>query len=261
MTASRMLLHGVATPKTALANSQDLPQWPRSNMACTVRALLQAPAFAALGLLAPARVSGLEMLGEIEGPVLFAANHTSHLDTPVLLKALPPHLRRRVAVAAAADYFFSQPILGAAVALGLNAFPFERASCAGMRSSLLHCTGLVDNGWSILVYPEGTRNTGGAMAPFKPGLGLLATCLGVPVVPVYTTGLFHILPKGKSLPHPGRASIRFGQPLTFASTINYRTAAQSIEQAVRSLADSLADIEPLRDVHLSATRKELLNAP
>jgi 1-acyl-sn-glycerol-3-phosphate acyltransferase len=88
----------------------------------------------------------------------------------------------------------------------------------------------------VLLYPEGTRSITGSMAPFKPGLGLLAVEMGVPVVPVYLDGPFNILPKGRSLPRRGSITVRFGKPLNFSSACHFRDAAHAAEDAVRSLA-------------------------
>lgn len=148
------------------------------------------------------------------------------------LKALPGRIRGRVAVAAAADYFFTRTMLGAAVALVLNAFPFSRSTA--VRPTLEHCASLLDRGWSILLYPEGTRSTTGQIGSFKAGVGLLAVELDVPVVPVRIEGLERILPKGRTLPRRGRATITFGRPLRFEAGTSYNAATTEIEEAVRS---------------------------
>lgn len=207
-----------------------------SALTLTLRTLLQAPTFALLNALAPTHIYGREAVENLKSPVLLVANHTSHLDTPVLLRAFPANLRHRVAVAASADYFFSRPWLGAGVALWFNAFPFSRTTCAGARATIERCSRLVDEGWSILLYPEGTRSTSGEMGAFKPGIGLLARELGVPVVPIYTDGLYNILPKGQSKPCYGNVAVHFGEPLTIHHTTCYRDATRHIEQAVRALS-------------------------
>jgi 1-acyl-sn-glycerol-3-phosphate acyltransferase len=188
---------------------------------------------AVLDLLAPAVVYGREALDALAGPVLLAANHTSHLDTPVILHALPHTRRRRVAVAAAADYFFTRPRLGTVVALLFGAVPFARGRGAWV--SLNECAGLLRAGWSILLYPEGTRTTDGRIGAFRPGVGFLAVELGIPVVPIRMEGLFGIFPKGRRLPHPGRVTVQFGAPLRFAKDVSHRAATTAIEAAVRGL--------------------------
>jgi len=212
-------------------NMQVTISWPGR----LAREVLQPPTLAVLDLLAPAVVYGREALDALAGPVLLAANHTSHLDTPVILHALPHARRRRVAVAAAADYFFMRPRLGAVVALLFGAVPFGRGR--GARVSLAACAGLLGAGWSILLYPEGTRTTTGRIGPFRPGVGFLAVDLGIPVVPIRTEGLFGIFPKGGRLPHPGRVTVHFGTPLRFAGDVSHRAATAAIEAAVRALGN------------------------
>lgn len=210
------------------------PKWPLSLPARMGRSLLQLPTFGLLGLVAHARVAGIENLEKVAPPVLFVANHTSHFDSPTLLKYLPGKWRRRLAVAAAADYFFSRKALGAFVSLLLNAFPFSRT--AAIRPTIEQSARLLDGGWSILIYPEGTRSTTGEMAPFKPGVGLLAVEMAVPVVPVYVEGLFKVLPKGQSIPRRGAVTVRFGRSLRFSQGTPYEAASAAIEEAVRVLA-------------------------
>ena len=209
----------------------DLPRWPLTQAAGLARAATQPWVFGLLGLIAPAQIAGREIFEDFSPPALLVANHTSHLDSPVVLKALPGGWRRRVAVAAAADYFFSRAWLGAAVALALDGVPLVRGAA---RSSLAHCAWFLDRGWSILLYPEGTRSTTGEVAPFRAGVGLLAAELSVPVVPIGLAGLFQILPKGRRLPRPGRVQVRFGQPLHFARATPPSLAGSAIEQAGRS---------------------------
>ena len=210
------------------------PAWARTPLAQLARRIMQAPLFAGLDRLAPATIEGRTVLDDLTGPVIFAANHTSHLDSPVLLRALPASWRQRVAVAAAADYFFTRPWRGRGAALLFNAFPFARSS--GMRAALDQCAALLAGGWSLLLYPEGTRSPSGALGPFRPGVGLLAARQGVPVVPIHLAGLHAVLPKGGRRLRPGPVRVRFGAPLLFASGTRAQAATATIEAAVRDLA-------------------------
>jgi len=146
---------------------------------------------------------------------------------------LPRAWAEHVAVAAAADYFFRNPIVGAAVSLVLNAFPFSRAGAIG--PTLEHCADLLDGGWSLLLYPEGTRTRTGQIGRFREGVGLLAVELGVPVVPMRVDGLYDVLPKGRILPHRGRVTVWIGRPLHVEPGTSYDRAAAQIEEAVRAL--------------------------
>ncbi|MFL5734550.1 MAG: lysophospholipid acyltransferase family protein [Chloroflexia bacterium] len=215
--------------------------WSYSVPAGLARSTLQAAAFGVLDLLAPAQVDGAEVFDHLPCPVLLAANHTSHLDTLALLRALPRHFRKHVAVAAAGDYFFANPWSGAAVTLCLNAFPFARASSAGaVRAGLEYCAGLLDSGWSVLLFPEGTRSLTGDIGRFRSGVGMLAAHTGAPVVPAYLHGLHRVLPKGQSIPRPGPVAVRFGPPLRFSPGTPHAQASRAIEDAVRSLSIAYA---------------------
>jgi long-chain acyl-CoA synthetase len=211
------------------------PDAPGTWLARAVRRAFRLPAFALLRLIVPSEVRGGELLEGLSPPALIVANHASHLDTPLLLQALPERWRDRVAVAAAADYFFADPLVGWGVATLFNAFPFARAG--NVRSSLRRCGRLLEAGWSILLFPEGTRSPTGAIGPFRAGVGVLAVELGVAVVPVRVAGTFDALPKGRHLPRRTRGAVRFGRPLRFGKGTTYAAAAAAIEEAVRALGD------------------------
>ncbi|WP_329530294.1 1-acyl-sn-glycerol-3-phosphate acyltransferase [Streptomyces sp. NBC_01450] len=107
------------------------------------------------------RVEGREDLGSLSGPAVFVANHASHLDTPLILGALPRPLASRLAVGAAADYFFTSAVAGMSTALLINAFPVQRSGARrGGRSVAMS---LLDEGWNVLLYPEGTRSVDGSL--------------------------------------------------------------------------------------------------
>jgi 1-acyl-sn-glycerol-3-phosphate acyltransferase len=170
------------------------------------------------------------------GPYIFAANHTSHLDTPLLLAALPLRLRLRLRAAAAADYFFTSWWKGAFVTLLFNAFSFKRSGFAG----LSYAQRLLKDGYSVLLFPEGTRSKDGQLQPFKCGIGRLALATHVCVVPVWIEGAHAAMPKGVCLAHPHQVEIRFGAPLQFAQGLDQASVVTAIEQQVRALAP-LAD--------------------
>jgi long-chain acyl-CoA synthetase len=215
--------------------STPFPEWPAGAAARATRILLQRilqdPL---LALLCPTKVKGLENLEDLSGPVLFLANHTSHLDTPVVLKVLSRRYGSRLSVAAAADYWFANPLLGNLTALLLNAFPMARQGNA--RPCMEHIVDLVDRGWSVLIFPEGTRSPSGELQPFKPGVGLLAVELGIPVVPIQLCGLHTVLPKGSRVPRREPVEVTIGAPLHFLPGIDYVQAAQQLEREIRRLS-------------------------
>jgi 1-acyl-sn-glycerol-3-phosphate acyltransferase len=191
--------------------------------------------FPALRLFAPIKVAGLENL-QGNGPYIFAANHASHLDAPLLLAALPPRQRLRIRVAAAADYFFMRRWKAVLVTTVLNAFAFERRG-PGCLDSLALCERLVRADHSLLIFPEGTRTRDGQLQPFKWGVGKLALATAAPVVPVWIEGTYTVLPKGAHWPRRRPVTVRFGAPMRFADHCAPDEVAAEIEQQVRALAE------------------------
>jgi 1-acyl-sn-glycerol-3-phosphate acyltransferase len=179
-------------------------------------------------------VHGLDHLEGLAGPVVFAANHSSHLDAPLILCSLPKRWRDRTAVGAAADYFFDVWWRATATALAFNAFPVERSS--GRRLSDTPWR-LLREGWSIVVFPEGTRSPDGWIGRFRPGVARLSAGAGVPVVPVVVRGTYAAMPRGRGWPHPGRypISVRFGPPVTPGDDVPTRDLLGRITEAVGRL--------------------------
>lgn len=197
--------------------------------------------FPVLRLVAPLTVEGIEHI-QGEGPYIFAVNHTSHLDTPILLAALPRDLRLRVRVAAAADYFFTSRWKGMLVRTLLGAFAFERKS-SGCLSSIACAEHIIHAGQSLVLFPEGTRAQDGHLQHFKWGVGKLALATGVQVIPTYIEGTFAALPKGVHWPRRHHVTVRLGAPLTFAAGSSPTTVASAIEHQVRALAACKASSE------------------
>ncbi|MDU0459439.1 MAG: AMP-binding protein [Geobacteraceae bacterium] len=168
-------------------------------------------------------VQGLENLESLEGPVMFVSNHVSYLDQPSIMRALPPEWRYRTATAAWAEFFFLNFNSGIQktwkrlafeyCSWAVNIFPLPQIS--GFRRALLFMGRLVDNGVSVLVFPEGERTLDGRMLPFRHGLGIMAAELEVPLVPLRIKGLDQVLPRGASWPKRGRVTIVIGSPLMF----------------------------------------------
>ena len=127
-------------------------------------------------------VSGLENLHGLEPPFIVAANHSSHMDTPALLLALPPRLRRRTLVVAAADYFYKNRLVGGLVSLSLGTVPLDRKR--GGAESIGTIEQLLAEGWAVLAFPEGSRTRDGRLHRGKTGIARLATSARVPVLPV-----------------------------------------------------------------------------
>ena len=171
---------GVVTPvpKRTLGVDYDTA-WARRYPVRLARAMVLddfLPARAALAL--SPRVIGLEHLDPVQGPMILAANHASHLDTALLLSVLPSWLRHRTIVAAAADYFFDRHWKAAVWSFGLGAIPMERTK-VNRRSADLAAR-LIEDGWSLIIFPEGGRTDDGWGREFKGGASYLAKRCGVP---------------------------------------------------------------------------------
>lgn len=209
--------------------------WARQEPVRTIRYLIQH------GLLLPftevmshPKVEGREWVRELERPVIFAANHSSHADTSLILYGLTDRARDRTVVAAAADYWFKRPLLGNIVSLFLNTFPFSRTG--GAQAQLHSSSQLLKSGWNLVLFPEGSRSPDGRIQEFKPGVGHLAGETGTPVVPVHIRGAQGIMPKGQRLPLPGPARVRIGKPMTPRAKEGSREFTARVEKAVRDLS-------------------------
>lgn len=146
-----------------------------------------------------ARRRGHERFAQLTGPVVLVANHSSHLDTPAILRALPAAWRRRTVVAAAADHFYQRRSVASGVSLLFNTVPVSRAG--GGTDALEHIQELVADGWNLLIYAEGTRSRDGSVGRMHSGAALVAQRHQIPIVPVRVTGTHAAMPPSASWPH------------------------------------------------------------
>ena len=188
-----------------------------------------------LRALAAPTVDGLDRIEHLGGPLIFAANHSSHVDTPLLLTTLPNRFRHRTVVAAGADYFFDKRWKGTLWAFLINAIPIERLR-VNRRSADL-ATSLLNEGWSLIIFPEGGRSPDGWGQPHRAGAAYLSERCGVPVVPVHLEGTRRILRKGKGTIRPASTRVTFGRPLVAAEGEDARALAARVERAISILAD------------------------
>ncbi len=236
------------TAAVARTEPIDFPAWSRS---LPVRALRRASLptwILPLGKIWVAlEVHGLEQLESITGPVIFAANHQSHLDTPMILQALPPRWRYRVAPAMAKEFFkahfypdqfsrsarLTNSINYYLASTFFNAFPLPQRE-TGTRQTLRYIGDLIGDGFSVLIFPEGRRTEKGEINRFQAGVGMIAARLDVPVVPVRIEGLDRILHHTWKFPAKGKASVSFGAPMSLKGN-DYAALAVQVEEAVKQL--------------------------
>jgi 1-acyl-sn-glycerol-3-phosphate acyltransferase len=214
-------------------------EWARSFPARWARAMLLESVLrpAVAGVAKPER-RGLDRIADLADadpavPVIFAANHHSHLDSALILTSLPEPWRYKVFVGAAADYFFTNAVSSATSALALNAIPIERSGVS--RRSIGQAEELIADGWSLVLFPEGGRSPDGWGQPHKGGAAWLSERTGAPVIPIHISGTGRILAKGDKRIRPGRSIVTFGTALR--SDGDARRFTAQLEAAIAALAD------------------------
>ena len=234
--------------RVATTETFEFPLWNQSRLAAGLRRISLPTWILPLGrVFARVDAHGVQHLDNLRGPAIFAANHQSHFDTPVILDALPPRWRYTIAPAMAKEFFrahFHPQLVSRGeflknsanyylAALFFNAFPLPQRE-TGTRQTLRHIGELVDRGASILIFPEGRRTADGSIGRFQPGVAMIAARLGVPVVPVRLDGVDRILHQTWKFPRRGVAKVSFGPPISLKGN-DYAAMAAEIEAAVRVL--------------------------
>jgi len=223
-----------------------LSDWARSTPIQWLRSIIQhAVAMPLYRHYLPLTVNGLEHLSRLEAPVIFAANHTSHLDVPTIYAGLPHRWHQRLAPAMMKDHFraYFEPhgrswkeILLAATSYFLacsmyNAYPLPQ-QMSGTRRALAYTGQLVNRGYCPIVFPEGLRTPDGVLHTFRPGIGMMAIRLRTPVIPIRLSGLYEIYSVHDSWPRRGRVHVSIGEPLLFGANISYEEAARRVQEAI-----------------------------
>ena len=155
---------------------------------------------------------GEQEIKQLRAPFIAVANHSSHLDAPLVIGALPYRLARYLAAGAAADYFFDVQWRKWLTTLFFNAFAIERNS-EGKRGG--SSKALLERGVPLLIFPEGGRSKTGVMGRFKPGAAALSMATKVPCLPIALVGASAAMPRGVSWPKRGRhpVTVVFGAPM------------------------------------------------
>jgi long-chain acyl-CoA synthetase len=238
----------IEEPAAAPVEAVDFPRWNRTWWAGVLRRI-SLPTWIRLPFLlfAWVRTEGRENLEALKGPVIFAANHQSHFDTPAIFYSLPAKWRYKLAPAMSKEFFkahFFPEQYGVVErvftslyyylsSLFFNAFPLPQRE-AGARTTLRYAGELISDGWCILLYPEGKRTDAGEIQRFFPGVAMIASKLNVPVVPIRIEGFEKILHKSATYPTPGRARVIIGKPVSLTGD-DYSALASQLEQTIRNL--------------------------
>jgi long-chain acyl-CoA synthetase len=238
---------GQHKPPLAAAAFQ-YPKWNRHWLAHAFRAVnLNLWVLPLARVFAWVHVKGRENLRGLKGPVLFASNHQSYLDTPVIFIALGWQWGRRLAPAMRRNFFdahfhprehapfhwFTNSLNYWLALLMFNALPIPQSG-AGTRAALRALGRLVERGWCPLIYPEGKHSRDETVLPFQPGVGMIASRLRIPVVPIRVRGVNRVLHPDWVMARPGRVEVTIGAPMSFEGE-DYGAQARMLEERIRSL--------------------------
>lgn len=225
------------------------PRWAQAAWLAPIRFLAYyLLAWPATALLAHPRVRGRERVRNVRPPVLIICNHVTYVDIGFVLFALPPHLRRKLAVAMEGERVAAMRnpsrerglVMGWLDRIGywlmtalFGVFPLPAR--AGFRRSFGFIGESVDRGYSVLVLPEGMRTRDGTLGPFRTGIGLLVNNLKLPVVPMRIDGLWEVKQAGRRTAPPGAVRITVGVPVKFDDEGDPVKIAEELRRIVGSL--------------------------
>jgi long-chain acyl-CoA synthetase len=224
------------------------PRWPWSKPVQWVRAaFLELIAQPLVRLLGNPRVSAPYELRTTE-PMLIICNHVTAYDGALVEYALPGRIRRRTTAAMLGEMLqdfrhFRNPDTGRFMLFGpvaywllitlYNVFPLPRRR--DFQRSFAHAGEAMDRGYNVLVFPEGTRSSAGQLAPFRPGIGLLAKQAHAPVLPVAILGLGELKAKGHGWFRSGKIEVRVGEPVRFGPLENEGAITEALHARVAAL--------------------------
>jgi 1-acyl-sn-glycerol-3-phosphate acyltransferase len=157
-------------------------------------------------------------------------------------------------VAAAADYFYRNRFVASAVSLFFNTVPIERYGGGGTSKNGSHLDKLLDQGWNLLLYPEGTRSRGGMPGPLRRGAAVLAAAHHLTIVPIRVTGTAQAMPPGRIWPRRlrdkpvrkrHRIEVSFGEPIAADGD------PTELMESVRGFFENGASLSPYRSPYRS----------
>jgi long-chain acyl-CoA synthetase len=224
-------------------------RWPQSQLVRWIRLLAyHAVTLPYIMVMARPKVIGRERLKDFRGPALIISNHIAQIDIGFLMAALPMHLRNRLGVAMQGEklrsmryppesWFFLkrwwEQLQYALTAAFFNVFSLPQRS--KYRESFRFAGELADRGYSVVIFPEGRRTETGQMSPFRSGIGLLATQLNLPIIPMRIDGLFPFKIAKRHYAPPHAVQVRIGDPVRFEPTADPEEIAKELQRIVERL--------------------------
>lgn len=172
-----------------------------------------------------------------DGPVIYIANHNSHLDAMSLMTIVPSHRIHLTHSVAAQDFFGRSGFRSWSMKNLVNAVLISRTREERDVDPIELLDAMLRQGHSLILFPEGTRGVPGVMADFKRGVGHLASRHpDIPVIPVYLDGLYRNLPKGRTLIVPFGGTLVIGDPMSFPAGTTVDAITEKAQSAIVSMA-------------------------
>ena len=170
-------------------------------------------------------------------PCVYFANHTSHFDFLVLWAVLPRHLRKNTTAAGAADYWTKGYLRRWLAERVFNIVAIERENINRSNNPITQIISVLDQGKSVIIFPEGGRNAECSLKEFKCGLYHLAKARpDIDLIPTYINNASRVLPKGEVLPIPLICSVTFGTSLHLKNNENKHEFLERTQHAVKECA-------------------------
>ncbi len=207
---------------------------------------------------------------------IVAPNHTSHIDTGLVKKALGKGVAEQTVAVAAADYWFDTKYKRAYMNNFTTLVPIERTG--SLRQSLRHVTQILNDGYNALIFPEGGRQESGQITEFKPIIGYLSLNQKIGILPIYIWGTFDAFPKGTIIPKGksigAKVGAKVGRFLEYdelkamtdgvPNTEAYRLVAARVQHEVENMRDGTRrkfDVEALRKQWKAERRRSRKQEP
>jgi long-chain acyl-CoA synthetase len=233
----------------ASTNNYPYSRWAQSRLVRWIRVLgYNCVTLPYIMVMARPKIIGRERLKDFREPALIISNHIAQIDIGFLMAALPMRLRNRLGVAMQGemlrsmrhppnDWFFLkrwwEQARSALIATFFNVFSLPQR--AKYRESFRFAGELVDRGYSVVIFPEGRRTETGEMSPFRSGIGLLATHLNLPIIPMRIDGLFPFKIAKKHYAPPHAVQVKIGDPVRFEPTADPEEIARELQRIVEKL--------------------------
>jgi long-chain acyl-CoA synthetase len=240
-----------SAPEKPAAKKTDYPysRWPQNWLIRGIRVLIyHAISLPYIMIMARPRIIGRERLSNFKGPALIISNHIAQIDIGFLMTALPARLRNRLGVAMQGEmlrsmrhppeeWFFLkrwwEQLQYVLIAALFNVFSLPQR--AKYQESFRFAGELADKGYSVLIFPEGRRTQDGEFSPFRSGIGLLATQLNLPVLPMRIDGLFQFKMAQRQYAPPHSIQVRIGDPVKFEPGTDPEEIARELQRIVQAL--------------------------